>query len=89
MNLYIFHLGVQLPLSALRLLVSPVKIVSAAIWQIIEHRVVADYGTLEDFVSMVTDVVPELLTNCQRTQLVLGLRAQVRWSVQNEHASAY
>ncbi|XP_051926437.1 uncharacterized protein LOC127603839 isoform X2 [Hippocampus zosterae] len=69
--------GVQLPLSALRLLVSPVKIVSAAIWQIIEHRVVADYGMLEDFVSMVTDVVPELMTKCQRTQLVLGLRAQL------------
>ncbi|XP_077359256.1 uncharacterized protein LOC144005146 isoform X2 [Festucalex cinctus] len=69
--------GVQLSVNALRLLVSPVKLVSAAIWQIIEQRVVADYGMLEDFVSMVTDAVPELLTNCQRTQLILGFRAQL------------
>ncbi|XP_077406950.1 uncharacterized protein LOC144038361 isoform X2 [Vanacampus margaritifer] len=69
--------GVQLSVNALRLLVSPVKLVSAAIWQIIEQRVVADYGMLEDFVSIVTDAMPELLTNCQRTQLLLGLRAQL------------
>ncbi|XP_061561962.1 uncharacterized protein LOC133417834 isoform X3 [Phycodurus eques] len=68
--------GVQLPVSALRLLVSPIQLVSAAIWQTIEQRVVADYGMLEDFVSMVTELVPELLTNSQRTQLILGLRAQ-------------
>ncbi|KAM9774377.1 zinc finger protein 271-like isoform X1 [Syngnathus typhle] len=69
--------GVQLPLSALRLLVSPVKLVSAAIWQIIDQRVVSDYEMVEDFVCMVTDVVPEVITDCQRTQLILGLRAQM------------
>ncbi|XP_061666032.1 zinc finger protein 879-like isoform X4 [Syngnathoides biaculeatus] len=49
---------------------------NTAIWQTIEQRIVADYGILEDFVSMVTDIVPQLLTNSQRTQLILGLRAQ-------------
>ncbi|XP_061611625.1 zinc finger protein 454-like isoform X2 [Phyllopteryx taeniolatus] len=49
---------------------------NTAIWQTIEQRVVDDYGMLEDFVSMVTELVPELLTNSQRTQLILGLRAQ-------------
>lgn len=37
---------------------------------------------LEEFVSMVTDLVPELLTSHQRAQLTLGLRARVRRSSQ-------
>nr|XP_057906116.1 zinc finger protein 37-like [Doryrhamphus excisus] len=69
--------GVQLPVSALRLMVSPIQLVSAAIWQTVQQRVVADYGMLEDFVSMVTDIVPDLLTSSQRAQLILGLRARV------------
>ncbi|XP_042253507.1 zinc finger protein 37-like [Thunnus maccoyii] len=66
-----------LPLSALRLLVPPIQLVSAAIWQTVQQRVVADYGMLEEFVSMVTDIVPELLTSRQRAQLTLGLRARL------------
>ena len=38
----------------------------------------SDYGMLEEFVSMVTDLVPELLSTEQKTQLLLGLRARVR-----------
>ncbi|XP_069564878.1 uncharacterized protein [Brachyistius frenatus] len=71
------HSGAPLPLSALRLLVPPLRLVSAAIWQTVQRKVVANYGMLEDFVSMVTDIVPELLTNRQRAQLILGLRAQL------------
>ncbi|XP_034563904.1 zinc finger protein 287-like [Notolabrus celidotus] len=66
-----------LPLSALRLLVPPVRLVSAAIWQTVQQKNVADYGMLQEFVSMVADIVPELLTNRQRAQLVLGLRARL------------
>lgn len=54
---------------------------SAAIWQTIQQKVVSDYGMLEEFVSMVTDIVPDLLTAQQRAQLTLGLRAQVRRSI--------
>ncbi|XP_029934385.1 zinc finger protein 852-like isoform X2 [Myripristis murdjan] len=50
---------------------------SAAVWQTIQQKVVSDYGMLEEFVSMVTDVVPELLTSRQRAQLILGLRARL------------
>jgi hypothetical protein len=41
-----------------------------------------DYGMLEEFVTMVTEMVPELLNIRQRAQLILGLRARVRegWS---------
>ncbi|XP_033987933.1 zinc finger protein 567-like [Trematomus bernacchii] len=66
-----------LPLSTLRLLVPPVRLLSAAIWQTLQHKTVADYGMLEEFVSMVTDIIPELLSTHQRTQLLLGLRAQL------------
>uniref|UniRef100_A0A671VSF9 C2H2-type domain-containing protein n=1 Tax=Sparus aurata TaxID=8175 RepID=A0A671VSF9_SPAAU len=46
-------------------------------WQTLQQRVVADYGMLEEFVSMVTDIVPELLNTRQRAQLTLGLRARL------------
>ncbi|XP_019938430.2 zinc finger protein 287-like isoform X1 [Paralichthys olivaceus] len=64
-------------LSALRLLVSPIRLVTAAVWQTIQQKVVANYGMLEEFVSMVTDIVPELLTTRQKVQLTLGLRARL------------
>uniref|UniRef100_A0AAQ4P1C1 C2H2-type domain-containing protein n=1 Tax=Gasterosteus aculeatus aculeatus TaxID=481459 RepID=A0AAQ4P1C1_GASAC len=69
--------GPPLPLAALRLLVPPIRLVSAAIWQSVQQGAVSDYGMLEEFVSMVTDVVPELLTRRQRAQLILGLRARL------------
>ncbi|XP_040032331.2 uncharacterized protein LOC120819211 isoform X1 [Gasterosteus aculeatus] len=69
--------GPPLPLAALRLLVPPIRLVSAAIWQSVQQGAVSDYGMLEEFVSVVTDVVPELLTRRQRAQLILGLRARL------------
>uniref|UniRef100_A0A3P8R3X6 C2H2-type domain-containing protein n=1 Tax=Astatotilapia calliptera TaxID=8154 RepID=A0A3P8R3X6_ASTCA len=69
--------GPSLPLSALRLLVSPIRLVSAAIWQTVEQKVVSDYGLLEEFVFMVTEIVPQLLSTRQRAELVLGLRARL------------
>uniref|UniRef100_A0A3P8TKY7 C2H2-type domain-containing protein n=2 Tax=Amphiprion percula TaxID=161767 RepID=A0A3P8TKY7_AMPPE len=69
--------GAPLPLSVLRLLVTPLQLVSAAVWQTVQQKVVADYGMLEEFVSMVTDIVPELLTSRQRVQLILGLKARL------------
>ncbi|XP_071403624.1 zinc finger protein 585A-like [Centroberyx affinis] len=66
-----------LPLSCLRLLVPPLRLVSAAIWQTVQQRVVADYGLLDDFVTTVTELVPELLNHRQRSLLSLGLRAQL------------
>ncbi|XP_059893376.1 zinc finger protein 99-like isoform X1 [Gadus macrocephalus] len=70
------QLGPPLPFASLRLLLSPVRLVSGAIWHTVQHHVVSDYGMLEEFVSMVTDLVPELLSTEQKTQLLLGLRAR-------------
>uniref|UniRef100_A0A8C2YWL9 TERF1-interacting nuclear factor 2 N-terminal domain-containing protein n=1 Tax=Cyclopterus lumpus TaxID=8103 RepID=A0A8C2YWL9_CYCLU len=66
-----------LPLCTLRLLIPPIRLVSAAIWQTIQQKVVADYGMLEEFVFVVTDIVPKLLTPRQRAQLIMGLRARL------------
>uniref|UniRef100_A0A3P9AGS2 TERF1-interacting nuclear factor 2 N-terminal domain-containing protein n=1 Tax=Esox lucius TaxID=8010 RepID=A0A3P9AGS2_ESOLU len=70
-------LGPFLPLPSLRLMISPLRLVSAAIWQTVQQRHVMDYGMLEEFVTMVTEIVPEILNNSQRAQLILGLRAQL------------
>ncbi|XP_064789686.1 zinc finger protein 160-like isoform X2 [Oncorhynchus masou masou] len=69
--------GPPLPLPSLRLMVPPLRLVSAAIWQTIQQRHVMDYGMLEEFVTMVTEMVPELLNLRQRAQLILGLRARL------------
>ncbi|XP_061764628.1 zinc finger protein 420-like [Nerophis ophidion] len=69
--------GPSLPITTLRLLVPPIRLVSAAIWKTIEHKIVSDYGLLEEFVFMVTEIVPQLLSTRQRAELILGLRARL------------
>uniref|UniRef100_A0A8C6UX00 TERF1-interacting nuclear factor 2 N-terminal domain-containing protein n=1 Tax=Neogobius melanostomus TaxID=47308 RepID=A0A8C6UX00_9GOBI len=71
------HRSEMLPLSSLRLLVSPLQLMAAALWGVVQHRAVMHYGLLEDFITAVLDIIPELLTRSERNQLVLGLRAQV------------
>lgn len=65
-----------LPLSSLRLLVPPLQLMSASMWQVVRQRDVMRYGMIAEFVSMVTEMVPELLYYKHRAQLVLGLRAR-------------
>lgn len=67
-----------LPLSSLRLIVPPLQLVSAALWEIVRQGAVMYYGLLEDFVTTVLETVPELLTCTERVQLAMGLRAKVR-----------
>ncbi|XP_061564464.1 zinc finger protein 14-like [Cololabis saira] len=69
--------GASLPLSTLRLLIPPIRLLSAAIWQTVEQKIVSDYGLLEEFVFMVTEIVPQLLSTRQRAELILGLRARL------------
>ncbi|XP_023252209.1 oocyte zinc finger protein XlCOF22-like isoform X1 [Seriola lalandi dorsalis] len=69
-----------LPLSSLRLLVPPLRLLTAAMWQVARQQNVKHYGMLDDFVSLVTEAVPELLTDRQRSLLLLALRAKVTLS---------
>lgn len=66
-----------LPLSALRLLVPPLQLLSAAMWQVAKQKDVMNYEKLQEFVFKVTEAVPGLINHKQRAQLILGLRARV------------
>ena len=70
--------AVGLPLSSLRLLVPPLRLVSAALWQVVQQRDVMDYGLVEEFVTTVLEIVPDMMSYRERVQLIMGLRAQVR-----------
>ncbi|XP_029317628.1 LOW QUALITY PROTEIN: zinc finger protein ZFMSA12A-like [Cottoperca gobio] len=69
--------GSPLPLASLHLLVPPVRLMSAFIWQVVQQHSVMQYDKLVDFISLATEIVPELLSPSQRAQLILGLRARL------------
>ncbi|XP_071398301.1 zinc finger protein ZFMSA12A-like [Centroberyx affinis] len=71
------NMASSLSLSSLRLLVPPLRLLSAAMWQVARQQSVRHYGMLEDFVSLVTEAIPQLLTDRQRSLLLLALRAKV------------
>ncbi|CAG5927384.1 unnamed protein product [Menidia menidia] len=64
-------------LPSLRLFVPPLRLVSAAMWHVVQKGTVQDYGMVEEFISTVTEIVPDLLNADQKAQLLLGLRARV------------
>lgn len=66
-----------LPLGSLRLMASPLQLTYSYIWQVIRQKNVKLYGRVEEFVTMVTQTVPELMSFKQTAQLLLGLRARV------------
>ncbi|KAG7487270.1 hypothetical protein MATL_G00021400 [Megalops atlanticus] len=45
-------------------------------WQVVQQRDIMHYGKLEEFVTLVTEAVPELLSYRQRSHLILALRAR-------------
>ncbi|XP_012706741.2 zinc finger protein 835 isoform X1 [Fundulus heteroclitus] len=69
--------GGALPLASLRLLASPLQLSYSYIWQVIRQKNVKHYSKVEEFVTMVTQTVPELLSFKQTAQLILGLRARI------------
>ncbi|XP_031162660.1 zinc finger protein ZFMSA12A-like isoform X1 [Sander lucioperca] len=66
-----------LPLSSLRLLVPPLRVMTAVMWKVVRLRNVMHYGNVEEFVSLVTEAIPDILTDRQITLLTLGLRARM------------
>ncbi|KAK2858942.1 hypothetical protein Q5P01_003562 [Channa striata] len=69
--------GGALPLASLRLMASPLQLTYSYMWQAIRQRNVKQYGKVEEFVTMVTQTVPDLMSFKQTAQLILGLRARV------------
>lgn len=68
---------IRLPLSALRLLVPPVRLMSVFMWRTVQQKDVMQYGMLADLVSLVSEAVPELVSCRHGVQLSLGLHARV------------
>ncbi|XP_063052698.1 zinc finger protein 17-like [Engraulis encrasicolus] len=62
---------------SLSLLVPPLRVVSACMWQVAQHRQVKNYTKVEEFVSDVLEMVPLLLSTKERIELLVGLRAKV------------
>lgn len=74
---FIILAGDRLPLPSLRLLAPPLQLMMASMWKVLKKRDVLNYWTLAEYVSLVVDVVPDMLMNKHRLQLLLGLRARV------------
>ncbi|XP_074554416.1 uncharacterized protein LOC141810610 [Halichoeres trimaculatus] len=68
--------GDPLPPASLRLLVPPLQLLSASMMQVLRKGDAMNYWKVAEFVSLVTDMVPELLMHKHRSQLVLGLRSR-------------
>ncbi|XP_037317512.2 zinc finger protein 11-like [Pungitius pungitius] len=68
--------GNPLPQASLRLLVPPFQFMAASMLQVLRKHDVLNYWKVAEFVSLVMDMVPELLMYKHRTQLNLGLRAR-------------
>ncbi|KAL2102745.1 hypothetical protein ACEWY4_001913 [Coilia grayii] len=68
--------GLSLPLSSLRLLVPPLRVMTAFMSQVVQQKKVMHYDKLDEFVTMVTELAPQLLSHREKIQLLLGLRAK-------------
>ncbi|XP_030295823.1 TERF1-interacting nuclear factor 2-like isoform X5 [Sparus aurata] len=66
-----------LPMSSVHLMVPPLRLMSACMWQVVQERNVDQYGKLVEFITLVAEMVPELMNYKQRAQLILGLRARM------------
>ncbi|XP_034087881.1 TERF1-interacting nuclear factor 2-like isoform X2 [Gymnodraco acuticeps] len=66
-----------LPLSSLRLLVPPLRMMTAVMWKVVRLRDIMHYGKVEEFVSLVTEAIPDIFTERQMRLLTLGLRSKM------------
>lgn len=66
-----------LPPSALRLVVPPLRLMSAFLWQVVQRRNVTQYGKLEQFVLLVSETVPDIISQHLLNKLVFHLRKKV------------
>ncbi|XP_053356481.1 TERF1-interacting nuclear factor 2 isoform X1 [Clarias gariepinus] len=67
----------SLPIASLRLLAPPLRLVSAAMWKVMQQRDALHYGKLEEFVTSVSETVPGLLSYRHQAKLTVGLRARL------------
>ncbi|XP_077412893.1 uncharacterized protein LOC144043305 [Vanacampus margaritifer] len=66
-----------LPLPSLRLLVPPLRVMSAIMWKVVHLRSTKHYGRVVEFIAMVNEAIPDILTHRQRTLITLGLKLKM------------
>ncbi|XP_017577784.1 zinc finger protein 394 [Pygocentrus nattereri] len=66
-----------LPLSALRLVVPPLRLMSAFLWQVVQRRNIIHYGKFEQFVTLVSETVPNIMSQSLVHKLIFHLRKKV------------
>ncbi|XP_061109142.1 TERF1-interacting nuclear factor 2 isoform X2 [Conger conger] len=59
------------------MLAPPTRLLSAAMWCVMQRRNALHYGKLEEFVTSISEAVPGLLSDRHRAKLTLGLRARL------------
>ncbi|XP_044198920.1 zinc finger protein 154-like isoform X1 [Thunnus albacares] len=67
----------HLPRSSMHLLVPPLRLMSACMWQVAQEQNVDQYEKVAEFITLVTEMVPGLMNYRLRSQLILGLRARL------------
>lgn len=67
-----------LPLSALRLVVPPLRLMSAFLWQVVQRHNVTQYEKLEQFVLLVSETVPDIMSPNLMNKLIFYLRKKVK-----------
>lgn len=80
---YCFLLAVAVPPSSLRLLVPPIRLMAAEMWQVVQRCQVVHYGKLEEFVRLVAEVFPDILCQKEMFLLILGLRGRVGYALRS------
>ncbi|XP_061653198.1 zinc finger protein ZFMSA12A-like [Phyllopteryx taeniolatus] len=66
-----------LPLPSLRLLVPPLRLMSAVMWKVVHLRSTKHYGRVVEFISLVNEAIPDILTHRQRKLITLGLKIKM------------
>ncbi|CAB1434024.1 unnamed protein product [Pleuronectes platessa] len=70
-----------LPQSSLRLLAPPLRVMLAVMWKVVRQKNVKHYRKVVEFVSLVTEAIPDILTDRQMRLLTLGLRAKMTFQM--------
>ncbi|KAM9467934.1 uncharacterized protein Hap1MRO34_014659 isoform 2-T2 [Clarias gariepinus] len=66
-----------LSLSSVRLLVPPLRLMSAFMWRVIQQQNLEYFDKLEEYILLITRMVPEIISERQRSVLITGLRAKM------------
>lgn len=69
----------SLPLCSVRLLVPPLRLMSAFMWRVVQQQNLEYFDKLEEYILLITRMVPEILSERQKNVLIMGLRAKVRF----------